>query len=515
MIYSLSLGVVTPLVDRSNRNTFLNVSLLSVKYFSIQITMREYSQSNHTLIARLRFIDGLSYSEIERQTHDTTADGAKSFCNRLRHRYPHATPNELVEYAPNRHNKGKRPRIQPGSLASIDIRARLRTDLRSYTQTYAGNLAFQEGTREPRPPRHPLRELGAQQIHNIARNKEHCRLDSINSKPVKRLLRRHRTALARENLQDREKFIEWVLTLPDTAIFICTDETPHHFDLGMPERVSAPSGEPQYYEDKVCPFSLMQWAAASGFLGVERPFKVWEMEQEEEVASLAHKLKEEVKALKEYRSHQRKRALEAGTPEYRLLEKENAAIECYNSTMKRIGDRSRRQRWTPERLFKEEKFVRDNKKGGMDFVWYAFEVYQKYLFPYYLKIRKRARESDPNAVVYITEDNVGVHGKARRLLAGYIADNEILFAEWPAWSPDLHAIEYLHHKQKEIIRGMMYQPHSASAAAKREAERVLRETWQGAEMSRHCERFASIQGVRELASRSKGADPPYSNKFKF
>ena len=130
--------------------------------------MPDYSTANRTLIARYRFVDGLSYAEIASRVSDITVDGAKSLCHLLRARYPDASPEDLVQYAPIRHRKGKGPRIQPGSVASIEIRAGLRTHYRSYLQPYAGNRLFQQHTGEPQPPRYPFRELGAQQIHNIA-----------------------------------------------------------------------------------------------------------------------------------------------------------------------------------------------------------------------------------------------------------------------------------------------------------------------------------------------------------
>ena len=247
---------------------------------------------------------------------------------------------------------------------------------------------------------------------------------------------------------------------------------------------------------------------------MKRPFQVLETEQEEEVENLAHQLQAEIDMLREHIDRQRKRATIPGTSEHDLMQSLNQEVEAYNTSMRRQHIRSWRRRWISERLFKEEKFVRDNKKGGLDFVWYAFNVYKKYLFPYYLEVRKEFRKTDPDAVAYITEDNVGVHGKARRLLAGYIHENEILFADWPTWSPDLHSIEHLHREQKKLLLREMYTPNSASAAARKRAAATIEKVWQGAEMTAHCERWASIQGYRELGLLSKGADPPYSNRFR-
>jgi len=51
-------------------------------------------------------------------------------------------------------------------------------------------------------------------------------------------------------------------------------------------------------------------------------------------------------------------------------------------------------------------------------MYYAFEIYDKLLFPYYRSIR----QNNPNKTVYITEDNVGVYHKARRLLVPQILE---------------------------------------------------------------------------------------------
>jgi len=95
---------------------------------------------------------------------------------------------------------------------------------------------------------------------------------------------------------------------------------------------------------------------------------------------------------------------------------------------------------TPSHLWPRERFIRDNRKGGLDFVWYAFEVYEKLLFPYYDKIRQAAGDRP----VYIVKDNVGIHSKARRLLAREIAERGIHFITPLANSADLMAYEQVH-----------------------------------------------------------------------
>ena len=55
----------------------------------------------------------------------------------------------------------------------------------------------------------------------------------------------------------------------------------------------------------------------------------------------------------------------------------------------------------------------DHKKGGLDFVFYAFEVYEKQLFPYC----EQVRGLDQAKEIFIGEDKVGVYHKARKILA--------------------------------------------------------------------------------------------------
>lgn len=85
--------------------------------------------------------------------------------------------------------------------------------------------------------------------------------------------------------------------------------------------------------------------------------------------------------------------------------------------------------------------VRSNEKGGIDFAWYAFEIYEKMLLPYL----KLLLAINPFKTIYITEDNVGLHHKARLLMQPYFNALGVHFVDWPVNSPDLHVIEPLHN----------------------------------------------------------------------
>lgn len=77
---------------------------------------------------------------------------------------------------------------------------------------------------------------------------------------------------------------------------------------------------------------------------------------------------------------------------------------------------------TVERLYKYKK-KRNNGKGGLGFVWYAFNMYEKHLFPYYIKLR----ELNSGKEVWVIKDNIGVYHKARRLIGDLIDELGIKF----------------------------------------------------------------------------------------
>ena len=153
----------------------------------------------------------------------------------------------------------------------------------------------------------------------------------------------------------------------------------------------------------------MQWAAACADTRVTRPHAVWKSENEEDINELKAKLDVEVQLLCNLVDEQRSKASTPGTAEYEFLEAEQAKVDAYNAEQKRKKLRSRKHKLTSARLFPYDKLVRDNKKGGLDFAWYAFEVYVKRLFPYYRELRAL----NPKRTIYITEDNVPLHYKAR------------------------------------------------------------------------------------------------------
>lgn len=114
---------------------------------------------------------------------------------------------------------------------------------------------------------------------------------------------------------------------------------------------------------------------------------------------------------------------------------------------------------TPERLLPYQ--LHDPNEGfkKLNFVWYAFEVYRKLLFPYYREICRHNR----GRRVVIQEDNHGPHLKARhQLLQPDIQQQGIVFANHPGNSPDLAPIEGLHSVHEKNLASAGWRAHTFS-----------------------------------------------------
>jgi hypothetical protein len=150
----------------------------------------------------------------------------------------------------------------------------------------------------------------------------------------------------------------------------------------------------------------------------------------------------------------------------------NNNIIKHNEHLPRKNHKRRRK---PEQVFKAERIQRSAKKGGLDFVWYKDVAYDQHLFPFLRQLRK----DYPNRRIFVSEDNVGVHHKARKMRARQIKELEkeqIFFLDWPMNSPDLHPIETLHNEEKSILT--QYKVTSGSKKAKQDAKEYLRMLWQ-------------------------------------
>ena len=466
-------------------------------------------QKGRILTAQYRFIDRLPWTSIATKVHGANPDQVRMFCKWLETRHPDASPDELVDIAGQTKRRGDTRRVLPGSNASLKIREVLRTTQARQGQVEAANYTLQR--MRGNDAREPLKELSDKQVHNICMDEAHCKQDPVDSRPLPRKRALEKPALEKLDLLDRQRYIDQILSLPSQyTLLITTDETPITFGGSQHRRVTAPRGVVVYVGMETSCFTFMQWAAACADIRVSRPHAVWKSENEEEINELKAKLDAEVQLLNDLVDKQRSQALIPGTPEYEYVEAEQAKVDAHNAEQRRKKLRGRKRKLTPARLFPYNKLVRDNKKGGLDFAWYAFKVYVELFFPYY----KELRRLNPQKKVYITEDNVPLHHKACRLLASRIKADNIEFLTHPTNSPDLHPIEHLHRTQKRLMRDFRMKLRGASKDMKKKAEDEMRRVWvDDSEFTAECAVKASISYFKKFAKASKEADPPYSNRY--
>ena len=424
------------------------------------------------LVAQYHFIDKYGWIDIASRVKGATPDGARKLCNRLELDHPNASPQQLVDFAAQKKPRGNTQRVAPGSKESIAIRDAIRGPYDLQPQVEAVNRVWNHMRKKE--VREPLKELGNRQAYNILLSKEHCAADPHDQRPISRKRKLEKTALDILDLSDRKRYCNEIQShRSQYTLLICCDETPIGFGGSIHAKASAPVGVVKYTDKRKPVFKKHQWAAACADTRVRRPHLVWCQAEEEEAELLKSKLVKAVDILRQKVDEQRSRAVQKGTDEYNYLQHLNTQVQSLNEERARNKVHGRLHLWTPERLYKYEKLERDNKKGGMDFVWYAFEVYEKRLFPYYLEIQAL----NPRKTVYITEDNVGVHRRARKLLAPYIEAKGVKFLDHPKNSPDLHPIEQLHKDQKRLLADFRFKIQSAARDIQDAAEREMEHVW--------------------------------------
>lgn len=243
----------------------------------------------------------------------------------------------------------------------------------------------------------------------------------------------------------------------------------------------------------------------------KRRVVIWTPESDDLTAELATKLKAIQAKLDAIVDHQIEQAKQPRTLEYNHLLDLNREIEAHNKAITPGVRKGRKQRFKPERLYVKERFTRDHKKGGLDAVFYAYEIYEKHLFPYYEEVKRL----NPNKQVFIVEDNVGVHHKARRIMAPLIAEKNIQFLTTPANSPDLNPIEHLHRDQKAILQEFRMTVISSAKVVQEAAEIEMLHVWQDDEdFARKVAKRASLDYIQGLCKRAKESEPPYGNRYK-
>lgn len=476
--------------------------------------MKSLTRFQRDIILQYRFADGLSFPAISNKMKGVTTDAVRQFCYRTRQRAGSDRMVDLLANSAPLRRSGRPRRVEPGSEASIRIRESVRGRGKYQSQEEAANAAFKR-VRKGRTTttRKPLGELDSKQVYNITQGSIHSKADTIDSRPISRLRALEKVPFHKLNLPQRKEYCEWILSLdPAKTILIGCDETPLDFGGSGHTHISAPRGSMVFADQASDPrFKKMQWDAASNDVRVTRPCVIWNREEEEDTEILRQKLAKEVALLKQKVHEKRTNAKRPGTWEFKHLRDINTQITTHNATIPKGQRFGKQHRMTAERLFKFDKLERNHQKGGLDFVWYAFKIYEEQLFPYYVQLQ----QLNPGKDVYILEDNVGVHLKARRLMADQIAHFGIKFQPIPVNSPDLYPIEKLHKDQKIEIDTYRQGITSAAASVQADAEREMRRIWQQSPTFAAIvkQKFA-ITYWQGLARRCSEADPKWSNRYK-
>jgi hypothetical protein len=158
-----------------------------------------------------------------------------------------------------------------------------------------------------------------------------------------------------------------------------------------------------------------------------------------------------------------------GTTEAEYLKHVQEEIDDFNSQLSCSQYRNKKRKMTPERLYKDKK-LECNAKGGLDFVWYAFEVYKKLLFPYYCTVKAQYL----HLCVIITENSATPHIKACKLLKAEIKAEGLEFIVWPANSPDLHPKENFQKHHKALLEDLCFEINSAAKHVKDHCKEEMR-----------------------------------------
>ena len=284
------------------------------------------------------------------------------------------------------------------------------------------------------------------------------------------------------------------------SLLIMADEKQYAFGGSQKgSHITLPRGVVGYTLRPRQRFTIEQWAAGcSGDVSISRPHCCWSLKTQN-LPELAEKLAVANQRLRQAVDHRRSMCNLEGTPEWAELRARNEQIRADNTRDTLDGLKGGRRLLTAKRLYPYEELKPSGNKGGLNFVWYAFEVYQKLLFPYYEAIAANNDGKD----VLIIEDNDPSHLKARKLLAAEIHARGIQFAPHPPNSPDFNLIETIQkYHQKDLET---YSANITTAAKYKivEAEAKLKEAWQGQEMDTVWQNRASNKALKIIANRCR------------
>ena len=405
----------------------------------------------------------------------------------------------LLKYIENEPGRGRPRRAEPGSALALAVRR----GLQEYPEQERP-IAANQGIKK----RQILGELDANigplnssQIINIAEDSIHCNADPEEQRPLKR-----KRLLDKPELDDiaRETRLEYCDTIDGyyakESLLIMADEKQYTFGGAKKgTKFTLPRGVVGYTLRARKRFMIEQWAAGcSGDVSISRPHCCWSLKTQN-LPELAEKLAVANQRLRQAVDHRRSMCNLEGTPEWAELRARNEKIRADNTRDTLDGLKGGRRLLTAKRLYPYEELKPLGNKGGLNFVWYAFEVYQKLLFPYYEAIVANNNGRD----VLIIEDNDPSHLKARKLLAAEIHLKGIQFAPHLPNSPDFNLIETIQkHHQKDLET---YSANITTAAKYKieEAEAKLKQAWQGQEMDTVWKDRASNDALKIIANRCR------------
>ena len=217
----------------------------------------ELSAEKRGIILQKHFHEGQGFTAIAQSVPGVKADTACKLCQRARERAGSNRLDKLLEASHTLPRPGRPRRVEPGSSESIRIRQALRGPNRFQDPVKAANKIHKR--QRTTSDRIPLQPLNVSQVHNITRGTAHCKGDTIDARPIKRLRGVQKTALAKLDLPDRKQYIHEILDLPaNEVVLIATDETVIDFGGSPHQRVTAPEGT-RIFVDSYSPSFMIRY----------------------------------------------------------------------------------------------------------------------------------------------------------------------------------------------------------------------------------------------------------------
>jgi hypothetical protein len=466
---------------------------------------KELSLSIRAVIIAYRFDLGWEYKAIAKRLL-VNHEAIKSLCQRVQKRSDTKEERRnsrklhiLLNYIDNEPGRGRPTRATPGSAIAMAVRRGLE-EYPNEERPIAANQGIQK--RQALGELHPnIKPLDRKQIIHIAEDTEHCQADPYQPKPLKR-----KRVLDKPELNDidRETRLEYCDVVDkyykrDYLLIMC-DEKGYSFGGSKKgTHVTAPEGETTYTSRARKRFKIEQWAAGcAGDTSITRPHVCWDVTIQNQ-SELADKLAVANQRLRSEVEARRWSAQIEGTPEWEEWRRRNAEIRTQNTKDSLDGLKPTRRLVTVNQLYPFEELRPTGKKGGLNFVWYAFEVLEKHLFPYYQAIQQANKDKH----VVIVEDNDPSHLKARKLLAADITRLQIEFAPHPPNSPDFNLIETVQKYHQKSLESYSANITSAAKQVKVEAEGHLKEAWQSKDMDEVWQDRASNYALKLIANRCR------------